>query len=91
MCVSAMTTERTRPLVCYIVAVIVIYRRYASTHTHGGAYFSLCTAQSICICVCVCEYGHVRVLDDIIIIMWPIRYFVIFFFYQHRPYTCVPI
>jgi len=53
MCVGAMTTERTRPPVLH-----------GSCHRHTHTY-------TMCILVytlhSVCVYGHVRVLDDIII------------------------
>jgi hypothetical protein len=86
VCVGAMTTERTRPLVLHGGC----HRHIRATHTHG-AYFSLCTAQCICmsVCMCMCEYSHVRVLDDIIIIVWPIRYFVIFFLSAQLVYLCI--
>jgi len=75
VCVGAMTTERTRPPVLHGGC-----HRHTNTHIHY-AYFTLYTAQ--CVCVCEREYGHVRVLDDIIIIMWPTLLF--YFFISAQP------
>jgi len=79
MCVGAVTTERTRPPVLHGGC-----HRHTHTHIHY-AYFSLYTAQCVCACEREREYGHVRVLDDVIIIMW-LKLFC-YFLNQHSPST----